>query len=149
MISEILVNTNGTKPYLNQCQLNYHRWDHLVGTVYLDNQDINLHVFFIYIFEITSIFPRGQWANTSHFKLAPDWLYLPVHSCKSWWHHQMETFQGHWPFVRGIHRSPMDSPHKGQWRRASIFFICAWTNSWANNRDAVIWDAIALIMTSL
>ena len=23
-------------------------------------------------------------------------------------------------FVRGIHRSPVDSPHKGQWRGASM-----------------------------
>ena len=29
------------------------------------------------------------------------------------------------------------SPHKGQWRGALTFFlICAWTNDWANNRDA-------------
>ena len=28
------------------------------------------------------------------------------------------------PFVRGIHRPPVDSPHKGQWRRAlhDVFF---------------------------
>ena len=37
----------------------------------------------------------------------------------------------------GIHRSPVDSPHKGQWRGALMFsFICVWTNCWANNRDA-------------
>ena len=31
----------------------------------------------------------------------------------------------------------VDSSHKGQWRRALKFsLICAWTNSWANNRDA-------------
>ena len=41
------------------------------------------------------------------------------------------------PFVRGIHRSPVDSPHKDQWRGALILsLICAWTNSWANNRNA-------------
>ena len=35
----------------------------------------------------------------------------------------------YWPFMRGIHRSPVDSPHKGQWRGALVhFFICAWTN---------------------
>ena len=39
----------------------------------------------------------------------------------------------HWPFVRGIHRSPMNSPHKGKWRWA---MICAWTNAWVNNQDA-------------
>ena len=27
----------------------------------------------------------------------------------------------YWPFVKGIHRSPMDSPHKGQWRRDLSF----------------------------
>ena len=37
-------------------------------------------------------------------------------------------FQHYWPFVRGLLRSPMDSPHKGQWRGASVFsFICAST----------------------
>ena len=31
----------------------------------------------------------------------------------------------------------VDSPHKDQWRGALIFsLICAWTNGWANNRDA-------------
>ena len=32
-------------------------------------------------------------------------------------------FPRYWPFVRGIHRSPVNSPHKGQWRRASMFFF--------------------------
>ena len=39
--------------------------------------------------------------------------------------------------MRGIHRWPVDSPHKGQWRGALTFsLICAWTNGWANNRGA-------------
>ena len=42
-----------------------------------------------------------------------------------------------WPFVRGIHRSPVNSPHKGQWRGALMFPLnCAWINSWVNNREA-------------
>ena len=46
------------------------------------------------------------------------------------------NFPGCWPFVRGIHRSSLDSPHKGQWRGVLVFsFICAWTNGWVNNRD--------------
>ena len=32
-------------------------------------------------------------------------------------------FPRYWPFVRGIHLSPANSPHKGQWRGASIFFF--------------------------
>ena len=32
---------------------------------------------------------------------------------------------------------PVNSPHKGQWRWASMFaLICAWTNDWVNNREA-------------
>ena len=46
-------------------------------------------------------------------------------------------FPRHWPFVRGIHRSAVNSPHKVQWRRALVFsLICAWTNDRANNLDA-------------
>ena len=32
-----------------------------------------------------------------------------------------EHFPRYWPFVRGIHRSPVNSPHKGQWRGALMF----------------------------
>ena len=46
-------------------------------------------------------------------------------------------FPRYWPCVRGIHRSPVNSPHKGQWRGALMFsLICAWINSWVNNREA-------------
>ena len=39
--------------------------------------------------------------------------------------------------MRGIHRSPVDYPHKGQWHGAlSCILTCAWTNGSANNRDA-------------
>ena len=44
-------------------------------------------------------------------------------------------FPLYWPFVWGIHRSPVNSPHKGQWRGALMFsFICVWINGWVNNR---------------
>ena len=43
----------------------------------------------------------------------------------------------YWPFVRGIHRSPVNSTHKGQWRGALMFsLIWAWINGWVNNRQA-------------
>ena len=43
-------------------------------------------------------------------------------------------FPRYWPFVRGIHRSAMNSPHKGKWRGDLMFSsICAWIN----NRQAV------------
>ena len=46
-------------------------------------------------------------------------------------------FPRYWPFVRGIHRSPVNSPHKGQWRGALMFtLICARINGWVNTREA-------------
>ena len=46
-------------------------------------------------------------------------------------------FPRYWPFVRGIHRSPVNSPHKGQWRGALMFtLICVWINGCVNNREA-------------
>ena len=46
-------------------------------------------------------------------------------------------FPRYWPFVRGIHRSPVNSPHKGQWRGPLMFcLICTWINGWVNNRGA-------------
>ena len=44
----------------------------------------------------------------------------------------------YWPFVRGIHRSPVNFPHKGQWRGASMFsFICASMKRLSKNDEAV------------
>ena len=41
-------------------------------------------------------------------------------------------FPRYWQFVRGIHRSPVNSPHKDQWRGALMFsLICA-----LNKREA-------------
>ena len=46
-------------------------------------------------------------------------------------------FLCYWRFVRGIHRSPVNSLHKGQWRWALMFsLICAWMNAWVNNHEA-------------
>ena len=46
-------------------------------------------------------------------------------------------FLRYWPFFRGIHRSPVRSPHKGQWRGALMFsLICVWINGWVNNCKA-------------
>ena len=50
---------------------------------------------------------------------------------------QWKHFPRYWPFVRGNPKSPVNSPHKGQWRGALVFsLICAWTDSWVNNGDA-------------
>ena len=51
------------------------------------------------------------------------------------WRH----FPRYWPCVLEIHRSPVNSTRKGQWRGALMFsLICAWSNRWANNGEN--WD---------
>ena len=59
-----------------------------------------------------------------------------------------KNFLRYWPYVRWIDRSPMNSPHKDQWRGALMFsLISAWINVW--QKSLMIWDAIALILTLL
>ena len=48
-----------------------------------------------------------------------------------------KRFPRHWPFVWEIHRSPVNSTHKGQWRGALMLsLMSAWINGWVNNREA-------------
>ena len=43
-------------------------------------------------------------------------------------------FTRYWPFVRGIHRSPVNYPHKCQWRGALMFSLI-----WPNKRLSKQW----------
>ena len=45
-------------------------------------------------------------------------------------------FPRNWPFVRGIHRSPLDFPKKGQWRGALII----------SHYDVTVMDKFFLIL---
>ena len=57
----------------------------------------------------------------------------PIHDDVINWKH----FPRYWPFVRGIYRSPANSPHKGQWRGALMFLWSApWINGWVNSSEA-------------
>ena len=48
-------------------------------------------------------------------------------------------FPRYWPFVWGIHRSPVNSRHKGQWRGALMFsLICAWIK-WLSKQSWGLW----------
>ena len=59
---------------------------------------------------------------------------------RCWYHDDVikwRHFPRYWPFVRGIHRSPVNSLHKGQWRGDLMFsLICARINGWINNGEA-------------
>ena len=75
------------------------------------------------------------------------WLYFHgfLHDDVIKWKH----FPRYWPFLRGIHRSPVNSPHKGQWRGALMFtLICVWINGWVNNREVGDLRRLRAIMTS-
>ena len=60
----------------------------------------------------------------------------------SWYHDEVIKWKHlprYWPFVRGIHGSPVSSPHKGQWRRALMFpLICA-LNKWLSKQSWAWW----------
>ena len=57
----------------------------------------------------------------------------PQHDDVIKWKH----FPRYWPFVWRIHRSPVNSLHKGQWRGALMFsLICARINGRVNNGEA-------------
>ena len=49
------------------------------------------------------------------------YTYFSNHDDVIKWKH----FPRYWPFVRGIHRSPVNSPHKGQWRELWCFLWSA------------------------
>ena len=58
---------------------------------------------------------------------------MMIHDGVIKWKH----FPRYWSFALGIHRSPVNSPHKGQWRGALMFsLICTWINGWVNKGEA-------------
>ena len=76
---------------------------------------------------------RPKWRYTvikiwRHLGVKDDYVTLLEASpfVNSWWRHHRKHFPRYWPFVRGIHRSSVNSSHKGQWREALIFSLsCA------------------------
>ena len=81
--------------------------------------------------EVNILFATGWWNNVRALSsplthCLPRDLVLIWHDDVIKWKH----FPRYWPFVWGIHRWPVNSPHKGQWRGALIFsLIWAWTNT--------------------
>ena len=63
------------------------------------------------IFALVSGSARTEKADTeiSRYKFS---VQVPLHNDGIRW----EYFPCYWLFVRGIHRLPVDSSHKGQWR---------------------------------
>ena len=58
---------------------------------------------------------------------------VPSHDDVIKWKH----IPRYWPFMHGIHQSPVNSPRKGWWCGALMFcLISAWINGWVNNGEA-------------
>ena len=80
------------------------------------------------------------WRNEINFYVCDEYQYQWIltivrlrHDDVIKWKH----FPRYWPLVRGIHRSPVNSTHKGQWRGSLMFLWSApWINGWVNNRKA-------------
>ena len=86
--------------------------------------------------KINKILRFDSWTNSLYYMLRSTTLFKCIflnHDDVIKWKH----FLRNWPFVRGIHRSPVNSPHKGQWRGTLMFpLICTRINGWINNGEA-------------
>ena len=119
----------------------YRVWYFLVLVINEHYKDSN-HLLFI-----QKLVTRSLWEESISCLCLSQWS--RNHDDVMKWTH----FPRYWPFVRGIHRSPVNSPHKGQWRGALMFsLICVWINGWVNSREAgdlrrhrVHYDVIVMI----
>ena len=72
--------------------------------------------------EILTTFWRTWHKKWTHYSKSSVSLSVAYDDVIKW-----KYFPRYWPFVRGIHRWPVNSPHKGQWRGAWMFsLIFAW-----------------------
>ena len=136
-----------TSHYQSQCWP-WAKWRHYMGSNELSNGEIKERGFgspqtwtlniSLNCREATHNIVRYEHKNinlrTADNQRSPSFRYLPnTHDDVIKW----KYFPRNWPFVRGIHRSPVNSPHKGQWRGALMFpLICARINGWVNNGEA-------------
>ena len=123
--------------YLNQCWLIVN-WTH--RNKFKRNLNPNSHIFIQentfenVVCQNGGHLVQGRWVNC----LAP----VEDLWCNESWHDDVikgKHFPSNWPFVQGIHRCPVNSPHKGQWRRAFDVFFDLRLNIRVNNREAGDW----------
>ena len=89
-------------------------------------------IFVIFLILSVNMF---QWGLRSYVRA----LFRSVQSQRDGEVIKWKHFSRYSPFVQGIHRSPVNSPHKGQWRGALMSsLIYAQINGWVNNREAGI-----------
>ena len=54
------------------------------------------------------------------------WILVSCDSIMTWGRHETEAFSALLSLYEGIHRTPVNTPHKGQWRVALMFSLI-WT----------------------
>ena len=108
------------------------RWNLLLWSIRIKRYIIKCTTYSVII---TSAGYISNYELSVTLHTSPSWVsYVVSHDDVIKWKH----FPRYWPFVRGIHRSPVNSPHKGQWCGALMFsLICTRINGWANNLEAV------------
>ena len=91
-------------------------------------------------FSLSSGLVPSMSLNEACTKWPHIFVHIFTHSPKVSGHDEiikLKHFPRYWPFVRGIHRSPVNSPHKGQWRGALMDSLSSvWINGWINKRKA-------------
>ena len=88
-------------------------------------------------FRIVEMPLRVPWwtqGKLTSFKFNTAWGWWTILRCIAFTHGDVIKWKR---FLRGIHLSPVNSPHKGQWHRALMFpSVCAWISGWVNRREA-------------
>ena len=91
---------------------------------------VNSLICVVYDVGSSQLLQKDPFTNTAQMIF----FLLLIKAFSSWWRYQMEAFSALLAFCVEIHRWPVKSPHKSQWRGALVFsMISAWTNSWASN----------------
>ena len=103
-----------------------------------------MHVWVLHWWKLCAwVYDCGQWHLLQQPLMTADppiWPTInarripqPIQFYSTWAHDDIikwKHFPSYWPFVWGIHRSPMNCPHKGQWCGALMSSLfCASTNS--------------------
>ena len=105
--------------------------------------NLNFYAFLarVWVAEMRSFSIQAEWVVIDQLSLSRSWFPTTHDDVIKWKH-----FPRYWPFLRGIHRPPVNFPHKGQWRGALMFSLISAVEQTMETQ--VIWDATALIMTS-
>ena len=117
-----------------------HGWNFVYWPLQAQFSDINLvglaHIYHGWC--TGTRLPQCEWCNLEVYEYTPLTTITNISMRKS--HDDVikwKYFPHYWLSVRGIQRSLVKSPHKGQWSRTLMFSsICSWTNGWDNSRDA-------------